>query len=307
MKYINSITDTIHKTPIMRLHNIEKKYNLRNKIFAKLEFLNPYGSIKDRIVISMIEDAERKGLVTPGKSTIIESTSGNTGIALAAIGRLKGYKVVIVISENSSIERRKIIEYFGADVKVMPGKMSRLDMFEEVKKIRDENSDYFWLNQYSNEANPNIHYNETAKEIWEDLEGGIDVFVSGLGTGGTISGIAKYLKERNSNIEVIGAEPVDKDSHSIEGLQPVTNTKDGFIPDVMSMNLIDEIIEINNDDAYRMSKELIANEGLPVGISAGANLQAVLDIDNKYEGKNIVFVTQDNIYRYLSTKLLTDF
>lgn len=202
-KYVNSIIDTIHDTPLLRLNNIEKKYNLQNKIFAKLEVFNPYGSVKDRVVLSMVEDAEAKGLITPGKTTIVESTSGNTGIALSSIGRMKGYKVVIVMSERASIERRKMIEYFGAELIIMPASMSRVDIMEEVNRMQSENDNYFWLNQYSNEANPEVHYQKTAKEIWNDLDGEVDVFVSGLGTGGTLRGASRYFREHNEDVQII--------------------------------------------------------------------------------------------------------
>jgi cysteine synthase len=305
-KYINSIIETIHNTPLLRLNNLEKKYNLKNKIFVKLEYLNPFGSIKDRIVLSMIEDAEKRGKITPAKNTIIESTSGNTGIALASVGRLKGYRVVIVMSEDASIERRKIIKHLGAELVLVPSSMSRLEMFEEVKRLTEENDGYYWLNQYANKANPEVHYKNTAQEIWQDLDGNVDIFVSGLGTGGTVSGVGKYLKTKNSELELIGVEPKDKAHHTIEGLQPVNNTKDGFVPEVMNLDLMDEVLEVENEDAFVYSRELSSVEGVTAGISSGASLKAVLEIDKKHEDKNIVFIAQDNFYRYLSTGLFKE-
>ncbi len=303
MTYINSILETINSTPLLKLNNISKKYQTNNNIFAKLESFNPYGSIKDRIILSMIEDAEKKGLLKPNISTIIESSTGNTGIALASIGRLKGYNVIVILPETASLERKKLVKYFGAELIIAPANLGRLDMMQKAKEIEKNNPNHFWINQYNNQSNPELHYQVTATELWNDLEGNIDILVAGIGTGGTISGIGKYLKEKNPNIKIIGIEPQNKKDHKIEGLQPINNTNDDFIPTTLNTSYIDEIIEVSDKEAIKHTQELIEVEGLPAGISSGANLKVILDIDKRYHDKNIVFINHDDVFRYMSTDL----
>ncbi len=207
--------------------------------------------------------------------------------------------------ESASLERRKIIKYFGAELILTSSKIGRMGAFQKVKDLVQNNDNYVWLNQYENKNNPFAHYKKTAEEIYNSLDGKIDVFVSGIGTGGTISGVGKFLKEKNSDIKIIGVEPKDKIKHTIEGLQPIHETSDNFIPKVLDFNFIDEIIEIENDEAFIFTRELLNVEGIPAGISSGANLSAVLKISKKYKGKNIVFINQDSVFKYLSTKLFS--
>lgn len=303
MQYLTNISEIIGKTPLLRLDNIKKQFSLNNNVFAKLEYLNPFGSVKDRIALSMINAAEKEGIIEKGKTTLIESSSGNTGIAIAAIGKLKGYKVVIVLPENVSIERRKIIKYFGADLIVVPKEIGRIGAFEKVKDLVKQNKNYVWLNQYKNLSNPKIHYQATANEIYQSLNGNIDIFLTGIGTGGTITGAGQYFKEKNKDIKVFGVEPFTKSQHKIEGLQPFRNTKDNFVPEILNLDFVDEIVEITDDEAYEKAKVLFDLEGIAAGVSSGANLAAAIKIDKKFQGKNIAFITQDSAFRYMSTRL----
>jgi len=301
--YINSILDTIGSTPVLKLNKIKQEYNSANNMFIKMEIFNPYGSIKDRIALSMITAAEKKNLISPDKTTLIESTSGNTGISLAAIGIQKGYKVVIVMPENASLERQKLIKYIGAELILSPKKLGRTGALEIVKNLVKTKENYVWLNQYENIANPDIHYKQTAQEIWNDLDGKIDIFISGLGTGGTVNGIGKYLKEQNPEIKIFAVVPKEKDNNKIEGLHSILNSPDEYAPSTLDLKNVDRIIEVRNEDAIKFTKNLKNIEGILAGISTGANLKAALDIDKEYKNKNIVFINQDNVFRYMSTEL----
>lgn len=305
----NSITETIGNTPLVRLRNIKEKFNLYGDIIAKLEFFNPLGSVKDRIGLAMIEESEKKGILQSG-STIIEPTSGNTGISLAAICASKGYKLLLTMPESMSNERRKMLLLLGANIVLTPSKDGMLGAIRKAKELKLKFKNSIILQQFSNLANPSIHYQTTAKEIWRDTDGKIDVVVSGVGTGGTLTGIAKYLKEKNHEVKIFAVEPEDSavlsggppGSHLIQGIGA------GFIPENLDINLIDEVISINNYTAFDYSKKLAKMEGIPVGISAGAAVAAAVEINEKktMKNKNTVVIIPSFAERYLSTPLFSD-
>ena len=305
----NSITETIGNTPLVRLKNIKKKFDLYGEIIAKLEFFNPLGSVKDRIGLAMIEESEKKGILQSG-STIIEPTSGNTGISLAAICASKGYKLILTMPESMSNERRKMLLLLGANIVLTPSKDGMLGAIKKAKELKLKFKNSIILQQFSNLANPSIHYNTTAKEIWRDTNGKIDVVVSGVGTGGTLTGVAKYLKKKNPKIKIFAVEPEDSavlsggppGSHLIQGIGA------GFIPENLDINLIDEVISINNYTAFDYSKKLAKIEGIPVGISSGAAVAAAVEINEKktMKNKNTVVIIPSFAERYLSTPLFSD-
>jgi len=299
--YTNNILDLIGNTPLINL----KSYTGYN-IFAKAEFLNPGGSIKDRIAKNMIEDAEQSGKLKPGM-TIIEPTSGNTGIGLALCGVQKGYKVIIVMPENMSDERKKIIKALGAELVLTPSDLSIGGAVDEVERIAGSSERYFVPQQFKNPANPQIHYDSTAVEINNQLDGKVDIFISGIGSGGTLQGIGSYFKGRNPNFKVIAVEP--KNVSAILGHEPglhqIQGIGDGFIPDILNVDMIDDLVEVSDEDAIRTSRELARSQGLLVGTSSGANVWAAIKMAGKYGAdKVIATILADRVERYFSTSLI---
>ncbi len=309
MKFYNKIEELVGKTPLLKVNNIIKEFNLSANLFVKLESFNPAGSIKDRVAMQIINDAEKSGLIKKG-GTIIEATSGNTGIGLASIGASKGYKVIIVMPNSMSVERIKLIKSFGAEVILTDGKFGMQGAVDKAKEIYNLTENSFIASQFENPSNPKAHYNTTAKEIFEDTNGLIDFVVAGIGTGGTISGIGKYLKEQNKNIKIVGVEPYssplitkgESGSHKIQGIGA------NFIPNNLDATLLDEIILVKDEDAILYSRLLATKEGVLAGFSSGANLFAGVELAKRKEnkGKNIVVILPDTGERYLSTNLFLD-
>ena len=306
MKINTSITQLIGKTPLLELKCYSEKHNLKAKIVAKLEYLNPAGSVKDRVALAMVEDAEAKGLLKPG-ATIFEPTSGNTGIGLALVAAAKGYKLVLTMPETMSIERRKLVKAYGAEVVLTDGAKGMTGAIEKAEELHKQTPGSIIAGQFVNPANPMCHKATTGPEIWEDTDGTVDIFVAGVGTGGTLSGVGKYLKEKNSSINVVGVEPfssplITKGYAGAHGLQGIGAN---FIPDNFDSSVIDEVLTVKDEDAFRFSKMLATEEGLLVGITAGANLFACVQLakEQKNKGKTIVTVMPDSGSRYLSTKL----
>ena len=296
---IDSVLDSVGNVPLIRL----KKMSSGN-VFAKAEFLNPGGSIKDRVAKHIIESAEREGKLTPGM-IIIEATSGNTGIGLVLAGRQKGYKVVCVMPENMSEERKKIIRAFGGEILSSPAEGSLPGCLRKIKEITEaEPEKYFVANQFGNPHNPEVHYQQTAPEIWEDTKGEIDIFVAGVGSGGTLQGIGKFLKEKRPGVKIVAVEP--RNSAALLGREPglhqIQGIGDGFIPDVLDVNLVDMVFTVSDEEAIETTRRLSHEEGLLVGTSSGANVFAALHMDN---GRNrIVTILPDRAERYFSTALL---
>ena len=293
----------IGNTPLVELTHIEKAFNLEAKILAKLEYFNPSGSVKDRIAKEMIEDAEEKGLLKEG-STIIEPTSGNTGIGLAAIAAAKGYRIIIVLPETMSIERRNIIKAYGAELVLTDGTKGMKGAIAKAEELHEQIENSFIPEQFENPANPQAHYETTAPEIWEATDGNVDIFIATFGTGGTVTGVGRYLKEKNPDIRVIGVEPASSPlvtegkagPHKIQGIGA------NFIPEVLEVKLMDEVITVTDDDALETMKALAKTEGLLVGVSAGAAVYAAGQVAARPEnaGKRIVVVLPDTGERYLS-------
>lgn len=305
-KIYKSAAELIGKTPLLELSNIEKKDELKAKIYAKLEYFNPAGSVKDRIAFQMIEDAEKEGKLTPG-ATIIEPTSGNTGIGLASIATAKGYKAVIVMPETMSVERRNIIKAYGAEIVLTDGTKGMKGAIAKAEELAKEIPNSFIAGQFVNPSNPKAHRLTTGPEIWEDTDGNIDVFVAGIGTGGTITGVGEFLKEKNPNLKVIAVEPATSPvlSKGVAGAHKIQGIGAGFIPATLNTSIYDEVIAVENDDAFKVSKEIAAAEGILVGISSGAALFAAKLIAERpeYAGKNIVVLLPDSGDRYYSTPL----
>jgi cysteine synthase A len=301
MKAVETVLDLIGNTPLVSL----KKMTGFN-VFAKAEFLNPGGSIKDRVAKFMIEEAERKGRLKPGM-TIMEPTSGNTGIGLALAGVQKGYRVVIVMPENMSEERKKIIAALGAELILTPAEKSIMGTVEEVEKRARADSSIFVPQQFENPDNPQIHYLDTAREIWDQLEGKVDIFVSGLGSGGTLCGVGKFLKEKNPHSIVVAVEPKNVSAllgHE-PGLHKIQGIGDGFVPPVLDTSLVDEVVEVTDDDAIQTARDLAKIQGLLVGTSSGANVWASVQLAKKYgKDKIIATVLADRAERYFSTALI---
>ena len=308
-KILNSIVETIGNTPLVRLNKIKNYFNIESEIIAKLEFFNPLSSVKDRIGLSMIEEAENNGSIRKN-SIIIEPTSGNTGISLAAICASKGYKLILTMPESMSNERRKMLLLLGAKIILTPAKEGMVGAIKRANEMNKNIKNSIILQQFSNPANPAIHYKTTAVEIWNDTEGKVDNLVSGVGTGGTLTGVAKFLKQKNPNIKIFAVEPEDSailsggpaGSHLIQGIGA------GFVPENLSMKLIDEVISINNNTAFEFSRLLAKLEGIPVGISSGAALSAAVEINERKEMKNkkTVVIIPSFAERYLSTALFAD-
>lgn len=308
-KIYTSATQLIGNTPLLELTHIEEKYGLKARILGKMEYLNATGSVKDRIALAMIEDAEAKGLLKKG-SVIIEPTSGNTGIGLAAVGTSKGYRVIIVMPETFSIERRKLIRAYGAEIVLSEGAKGMKGAIAKAEELAAQIPDSFIPAQFDNPANAEAHFKTTGPEIWNDTDGKVDFFVAGVGTGGTITGTGRFLKQKDPNIRVVAVEPASSPvlSGGQAGPHKIQGIGAGFVPNVLDTTVYDEIITVANEDAIATGAEFGKTEGLLVGISAGAALYAAISLAQKQEnaGKNIVVILPDSGDRYLSTALFGD-
>ena len=305
-KIAKKLTELVGNTPLLELGKFSEQKGLKTPVIAKVEYFNPGGSVKDRIALAMIEDAEAKGILKPG-ATIIEPTSGNTGVGLALVSAVKGYKLILTMPETMSVERRNLVKAYGATVKLTPGKDGMPGAIKAAEELRDSIPGSVILQQFENGANPRRHYETTGREIWEQTDGKIDIIVAGVGTGGTISGIGKRLKEYNPNVKVVAVEPATSPvlnggksgPHKIQGIGA------GFVPKTYDASVIDEVLDIDNDDAIRTGRELAREEGLLVGISSGAAAFAAAELAKRpeNEGKTIVAILPDTGERYLSTVL----
>ena len=305
-KIAKQLTDLIGHTPLLELSKFSAQKGLQTPVIAKVEFFNPGGSVKDRIAFAMIEDAEKKGLLKPG-ATIIEPTSGNTGVGLALVSAVRGYHLILTMPETMSVERRNLVKAYGAEVRLTSGKDGMAGAIRAAEELRDSIPGSVILQQFENPANPAKHYATTGVEIWNDTDGQVDIFVAGVGTGGTVSGIGKYLKEQNPNVKIIAVEPASSavlngqpsGPHKIQGIGA------GFVPKTYNSDVIDEVFDVENDDAIRTGRELAQQEGLLVGISSGAAAFAASQIAKRPEnaGKKIVVLLPDTGERYLSTVL----
>lgn len=302
----NSLTELIGNTPLLELKKLENTYQTCARIIAKLEYFNPGGSVKDRIALAMIEDAEKKGILKPG-SVIIEPTSGNTGVGLAWVALVKGYKTILTMPETMSIERQNLLKARGARLVLTPGDLGMKGAIQKANELKEEIEGSVILQQFENPANPDAHFHTTAEEIWKDTDGKVDVFIAGVGTGGTLSGTGAGLKKHNPQIEIIGVEP---DSSAVlsgdkPGTHKIQGIGAGFIPKSYNPNVVDRIIRVTDDDAIRTGRELSFKEGLLVGISSGAAAYAAIQLaqDPRYKEKNIIVLLPDTGERYLSTVL----
>lgn len=304
-----SIDQLIGHTPLLELINIEKKFNTKGKILAKLEYFNPAGSAKDRIAKVMIDDAEQEGKLKEG-STIIEPTSGNTGIGLASVAAARGYKIIIVMPETMSIERRQIMKAYGAELILTEGSKGMKGAIEKADEIAKKIPNSWITGQFVNPSNPKAHFVSTGPEIWDDTDGNVDYFVAGVGTGGTLTGVGSYLKSKNEKIKIIAVEPAGSPilSKGISGTHKIQGIGAGFVPDVLDTKVYDEVYTVEDDDSFKYGKILNSTEGFLVGISAGAALKVAIDLAQKEEnkGKNIVVLFPDNGDKYLSTPLFQD-
>ena len=308
MNIKNSVVDLVGNTPLLRFNGFEKNNGIKAKIVGKLEYLNPAGSIKDRVAKAIIEDYEIRGILNKEKNTIIEPTSGNTGIGLASIACAKGYKVIITMPDTMSKERISLMKAYGAEVILTDGSKGMKGAIEKAEELNKENKNSIIAGQFINDANPLAHYKTTGPEIWRDSDGLVDIFVAGVGTGGTITGASKYLKEKNPNIKIVAVEPKNSPvlSSGVSGKHKIQGIGAGFVPKFISENnYIDEIITVSDEDAYRIAKEVSKSEGVLVGISSGAALYASLMLGKKEEniGKTIVVILPDTGDRYLSIGL----
>lgn len=308
-KIYKSAAELIGNTPLVEFTNIEKKYGLNARILAKLEYFNPAGSVKDRVAAEIIEDAEKSGRLKPG-ATIIEPTSGNTGIGLASIAAMKGYRLIIVIPETMSVERRNIIKAYGAQIVLTEGSKGMSGAIEKAKELQREIPDSIIAGQFENPANPQAHRNTTGPELWEDTDGNIDIFVAGVGTGGTVTGVGEYLKSKKPDIQIVAVEPSDSPvlSEGRSGAHKIQGIGAGFVPKVLNTGIYDEIITVGGEAAFDTAKEIAKSEGVLVGISSGAALWAAAELAKRPEnaGKNIVALLPDSGDRYYSTPLFAE-
>lgn len=306
-KIAKKLTDLIGNTPLLEISNFSKSEGLETSLIAKLEYFNPAGSVKDRIGYAMIKDAQERGLINKD-TVIIEPTSGNTGIALSFVAASLGYRVIIVMPETMSKERRSLIKAYGAELVLTPGPEGMKGAIKKAEELAKENPNSFIPQQFQNLANPQIHRETTAEEIWRDTDGNIDVFVGGVGTGGTITGVGEVLKQRNPNVKIIAVEPADSPvlSGGSAGPHAIQGIGAGFVPDVLNLNIVDEIVQVKNEEAVAASRKLASTEGLLVGISSGAAAHAAAQIAKRpeYKGKRIVVLLPDTGERYLSNPLL---
>lgn len=308
-RIFTSADQLIGHTPLMELTNIEKKHGLKAKLLAKLEYFNPAGSVKDRIAKAMIDDAETKGLLKPG-SVIIEPTSGNTGIGLASVAAARGYRIIIVMPETMSVERRQIMKAYGAELVLTEGAKGMKGAITKAEELSKEIPNSFIPGQFVNPANPKAHFETTGPEIFDDTDGKVDIFVAGVGTGGTVTGVGQYLKSRNPSVKVVAVEPKSSAvlSTGVAGPHKIQGIGAGFVPEVLDTKVYDEIIPVTNEDAFAAGKEIGRSEGVLVGISSGAALWAGIDLAKRPEnaGKTIVVLLPDTGDRYLSTPLFAD-
>lgn len=308
MNIYRSVTELVGKTPLMELARIEEKEGLDAKIFAKLELFNPGGSIKDRVARAMIEDAEKRGVLKEG-SVIIEPTSGNTGIGLSAIAAAKGYRIIITMPETMSVERRNLMKAYGAELVLTDGSKGMTGAIEKAEELSNEIPNSFIAGQFVNPVNPLAHEQTTGVEIWEDTNGKVDIFVAGVGTGGTVTGVGRYLKSKNPDVKIVAAEPKTSPvlSGGQAGAHKIQGIGAGFIPEILDTKIYDEVIQVDNDDAFVTGRLVARTEGVLVGISSGAALWAALNLAKRPEnkGKNIVVIFPDTGERYLSTPMFS--
>lgn len=309
LKIYSNLSDLIGRTPLLELSNYEKKHDLKAKLITKLEYFNPAGSVKDRIAKAMIDDAEAKGLLNPD-SVIIEPTSGNTGIGLASVGAARGYRVILTMPETMSVERRILLKALGAELVLTEGAKGMKGAIAKAEELAGETPNSFIPGQFVNPANPAVHLATTGPEIWEDTDGEVDIFVAGIGTGGTISGVGEYLKSKNPNVKIVAVEPFDSPilSEGRAGAHKIQGIGAGFVPDTLNTSIYDEIIKVQNEDAFKTGREISRTEGLLVGISSGAAIFAAAELAKRpeNEGKNIVVLLPDTGERYLSTALFAE-
>ena len=304
-----SADQLIGRTPLLELTHIEKKFGLNARILAKLEYFNPGGSVKDRVALAMIDDAEAKGTLKPG-SVIIEPTSGNTGIGLASVAAARGYRIIIVMPETMSVERRQLMKAYGAELVLTEGAKGMKGAIAKAQELAAQTPDSFIPGQFTNPANPSAHRATTGPEIWNDTDGTVDIFVAGVGTGGTLTGVGEYLKSQNPNVKVVAVEPAGSPvlSKGVAGAHKIQGIGAGFVPDTLNTKVYDEIITVENEDAFATGRELARKEGLLVGISSGAAVWAAARLAKRPEnqGKRIVVLLPDTGDRYLSTPMFAD-
>lgn len=309
MRTFDKITDLIGGTPILKLNNYIALNELPANIYAKLEYFNPAGSVKDRIAKAMIDDAEAKGALKPG-AVIIEPTSGNTGIGLAAVAASKGYRIILTMPETMSVERRNLLKAYGAELVLTDGAKGMKGAIAKAEELAQQIEGGFIPSQFTNSANPTAHFNTTGPEIWKDTDGKVDIFVAGVGTGGTVSGVGKYLKSKNPNVKVVAVEPAGSPvlSKGIAGPHKIQGIGAGFVPETLDTKIYDEIIAVENEDAFATGRTLARKEGLLVGISSGAAVYAATQLAKRPEnkGKNIVVLLPDTGDRYLSTPMFAE-
>lgn len=309
MKNYDRITDLIGGTPLLKLSNYISQKGLQATIYGKLEYFNPAGSVKDRVAKAMIDDAEAKGLIKPG-SVIIEPTSGNTGIGLAAVAASRGYRIILTMPETMSVERRNLLKAYGAELVLTDGAKGMKGAIEKAQELAAETPDSFIPSQFTNAANPAAHRASTGPEIWNDTDGNVDIFVAGVGTGGTVSGVGEYLKSQNPNVKVVAVEPAGSPvlSKGTPGPHKIQGIGAGFVPDTLNTEIYDEIIAVENEDAFETGRTLARNEGLLVGISSGAAVYAATELAKRPEnkGKIIVALLPDTGERYLSTPMFSE-
>lgn len=309
MKIYRNITDLIGNTPLLELTNYEKANNLSATLLAKLEYFNPAGSVKDRIAKAMLDDAEKQGLLQPG-AVIIEPTSGNTGIGLASVASSRGYRVILTMPETMSVERRNLLKAYGAQLVLTDGAKGMKGAIAKAQELAEQTPNSFIPSQFTNPANPNAHIMTTGPEIWEDTDGAVDIFVAGVGTGGTLSGVGEYLKSKNPKVKIVAVEPAGSPvlSKGIAGPHKLQGIGAGFVPDTLNTKIYDEIIPVENEDAFETGRMLARNEGVLVGISSGAAVFAATELAKRPEnkGKVIVALLPDTGERYLSTPMFTE-